>query len=59
MKYAVEARIFNIGKIVTKVRPAVPGEENRWYETRTCDVYIDIFDSEREAWEFRKKYKNA
>ena len=39
MKYAVEARIFNNGKIVAKMRPAEPGEENNYHETRTCDVW--------------------
>ena len=40
MKYAVEARIFNNGKIVTKVRKAVDGEESECKETRTCDIWI-------------------
>lgn len=35
MKYAVEARIFNNGKIVAKMRPAEQGEENKCRETRT------------------------
>lgn len=59
MKYAVEARIFGNGKIVAKVRPAADGEESGCTETRTCDVWVDIFDSEAEAKAFARDYKNA
>lgn len=59
MKYAVEARIFNNGKIVAKMRPAEQGEESKCRETRTCDVWIDVFDDEFEAKDFLKGYKRA
>lgn len=59
MKYAVEARIFYNGKIVAKMRPAEPGEENNYHETRTCDVWTDVFDEGLEAEEFLKGYKRA
>ena len=55
--YAVEARIFNNGKIVARVRPAQEGEENGCTETRTCDVWVDIFDTEKEARQFCNDYK--
>ena len=57
--YAVEARIFNNGKIVARVRPAQEGEENGCTETRTCDVWVDIFDTEKEARQFCNDYKKA
>ena len=59
MLYAVEARIFNSGKIVAKVRPAEEGEECGCTETRSCDIWVDIFDNEREARQFCNDYKKA
>lgn len=59
MEYAVEARIFNNGRIVAKVRPAEKGEESGRTETRTCDVWVDIFKTEAEAKVFARDYKNA
>ncbi len=38
IRYAVEARIFNNGKIVAKVREAGTDEENGCRETRTCHL---------------------
>lgn len=59
MKYAVEARVFNNGKIVAKVRPAEDGEKDRHMETNTCDIWIDTFDIEQEAREFARGYRTA
>lgn len=59
MKYAVEARIFNSGKIVAKVRPAKEDEVDGCTETRTCDIWVDIFETESEARAFARDYKNA
>lgn len=58
-KYAAEARIFNTGKIIAKVRPAADGEETNMYETRTCDIWVDVFDSRQEAEEFCQQYQKA
>lgn len=59
MKHAVEARIFNNGKIITKLRLAEEEEESRKEETRTCDIWIDVFDTYEEAKQFREEYKRA
>lgn len=59
MKYAAEARIYNSGKIVAKVREAKPGEQEGCTETRSCDVWIDLFDTEKEAREFAAGYRRA
>ena len=59
MKYAVEARIFNNGRIVTKVRPALDGEENKSTETNSCDIWVDIFDTEQEALRFQNEYRRS
>lgn len=59
MKYAVEARIFNNGKIVAKVRPAEDGEESGYTESRTCDIWVDVFESKKEARQFCNEYKKA
>lgn len=59
MKYAIEARIFSNGKIVTKVRKAEDGEISGCKETRTCDIWIDVFDTEAEAIRFANEYKKA
>lgn len=59
MKYAVEARIFDNGRIVAKVRSAVDGEKGGCTETRSCDVWVDIFDTKEEAQSFCDDYRNA
>lgn len=59
MKYAVEARIFDNGRIVTKIRPADDGEESSYSEMRTCDIWIDIFDNLKAAENFARDYKRA
>ncbi len=59
MKYAVEAKVFHNGKIVARVRPADDGEENGCTETRTCDIWVDVFDDEQEARRFCRDYKTA
>lgn len=59
MKYAVEARIFDNGKIIAKVRPALDGEVSSCTEARTCDIWIDIFETEKEARQFCNDYKKA
>ena len=57
MRYAVEARIFNNGKIVAKVRPAQPDEESRMDENNICNIWIDVFEKKEEADDFCKQYK--
>ena len=59
IRYAVEARIFNHGKIVAKVREAGTDEENGCRETRTCDIWVDVFDTQKEAEQFCAGYKKA
>lgn len=60
MKYAVEARAFGNGRIVVKVRRAKDGEESGCTETRSCDVWIDIFETKESAREFvARNYKHA
>lgn len=54
--YAVEARIFADGKIITKVRMAEPEEVSHHYGTRTCEVWIDVFGSSEEAEDFVMQY---
>lgn len=57
--FAVEAKVFNNGKIVAKVREARPDEVEGCTETRTCDVWIDLFEDYKEACRFKNDYKNA
>lgn len=59
MKYAVEARIFDNGKIIAKVRPAEDGEESYMTETKLCDIWVDVFDGKEEAEDFCKQYRRA
>lgn len=58
-RYAVEARIFNNGKIVAKVRSAEDGEISRVENREMCDVWVDVFDSKSEADDFCKQYLKA
>lgn len=55
-RYAVEARIFNIGIVVTKVRLAEHWEKTRRLETKNGVIWIDVFNSREEAEEFRLQY---
>ena len=55
-RYTVEARIFADGKIITKVRPALPEEESYQYGTRACEIWIGVFDSREEAENFALQY---
>lgn len=59
MRYAVEARIFNSGKIIAKVRSAEDGEEDHMTETKLCDIWVDVFDERSDAVDFCKQYKKA
>lgn len=59
MKYAVEARIFDNGRIVTKVRPAEDGETNHSVYMANCSTWVDVFDNENEARQFSLEYKKA
>lgn len=59
MKYAVEARIFNNGKIIAKVRLAEDGEESSMTETKLCDIWVDVFDTKEEADDLYKQYRKA
>lgn len=59
MKFAVEARIFDNGKIIAKVRPAEDGEESSMTEAKLCDIWVDVFDTKYEADDFCKQYKKA
>lgn len=59
MKHAVEARVFSNGRIVAKVRPAREGEIDSRKETSTCEIWVDVFEEEREAQQFCRDYKKA
>ncbi len=59
MKHAVEARIYNNGKIIVKIRDAKPDETDSYIQTKTCDIWVDIFDSYSTAQNFARQYKNA
>lgn len=59
MRYAVEARIFDNGKIIVRVRPAAEGEEDSYTEMRTCEVWVDIFESRADAEVFARDYKRG
>lgn len=56
-KWAVEARMFYNGKVVVRMRKARLGEEDSREETKTCEIWIDIFDSEEEARNFYRDYR--
>ena len=58
-KYAVEAKIFNDGRIAAKVRKAEPGEESNCSEMRLFDLAIDVFDDEQAANEYCRAYRKA
>lgn len=55
-RYAVEARIFNTGMVITKVRPAGGMEGTGVLEGKLHCRCVDVFDSREEAEEFRLQY---
>lgn len=55
-RYAVEARIFNTGKIITKIRPPKGWEGTGVLEGKLYCRCVDVFDSREEAEEFCKQY---
>ena len=57
--FAVEARIFNNGKIVVRVRESKPDEIEGCTETRTCDVWVDLFETCEDAVRFKNDYAKA
>ena len=59
MKYAVEARVFYNGRVVTKIREAEAGEINFRTETNTCEIWVDVFDTKEEALRFQDEYKRT
>lgn len=59
MKWTVEARIFNNGKIVALMREALEGEESYHTENEKYDLWIDVFETEQEARIFLREYKNG
>lgn len=59
MQYAVEARMFNNGKTVIRIRPARMYEEESRVETDGCDIWVDLFDTRLEAERFARQYRNA
>lgn len=59
MKYAVEARVFSNGMVVSKIRPAANGEVSEVSQTMTCEIWVDVFETEQEAREFAKGYRRA
>ena len=56
MKYAVEARAFYCGSLVTKVREAEDHESNKHSTTPVCEVWIDVFDDYNDAEQFAAQY---
>lgn len=59
MAYAVEARVFDNGKIVAKKRAAEPGEISEVKHDKNCDVWVDIFETAQGADEFLEMYKQT
>ena len=59
MKYAVEAKIFDNGKVMARVRLARDGEESGYAETRRCVILVDIFDDPYEAARYCEGYRKT
>lgn len=59
MEYVVEARVFDNGKIVAKKRKADSDEKTGVTRDKNCDVWVDVFETETEADEFLKMYKQT
>lgn len=59
MAYAVEARAFRNGMIVAKKRAAENGEMSSHRSADSCEIWIDVFESEKDADGFLKMYKRG
>ncbi len=56
MAYAVEARVFDNGRIISKIREAKEGEEDSMTVTARCDIWVDVFKSYDDARAFERQY---
>jgi hypothetical protein len=55
MKYAVEQKIYDTGKVHVKVSKCDDNEESFSEEMSNYDLYFDVFDTREKAEEFRKE----
>ena len=53
MKYGVEQKYFDDGSITAKIVPMSDEAGNVVIEEKGYDLYIDVFDSQDDAVEFR------
>ena len=58
-RWTVEARIFNTGKVVAKMRPATEDDVEGRFDREGYMELIDIFDDERDARDFLRDYRRA
>ena len=61
MNYAVENKYFNNGTVKTKVFKTDTLEKgfSSFKECSKCDVYVDVFGSQKEAHDFVRRCKEA
>ena len=59
MKYAVELKYYDNGKVRARVRVAENGERERREEREQYDFYVDIFRTKAEALEWAEEAKEA
>ena len=59
VKYAVVSKFYDNGNVKYTIREAFPGEEDRSVETKFFDMYINVFETEREIKEFISGLKKA
>lgn len=59
MKYAVELKYYDSGKICARVRLAEKGERERREEREQYDFYVDIFRTKAEAAEWADEAREA
>ena len=59
MKWTVVAKIYDSGRIVANCRPTADTDVSGCTETRTCDIWVEIFNTEAEARQRAREYETA
>ena len=54
-KFTVITKVFDTGKVEGQMREFIQGDVESFKEEELFDVYVDVFDSYKEAKEFLKE----
>lgn len=60
MKYAIQTKVYDDGKIfVSPVYEVKDSAKDTYEQYNTFDIYVDVFNTKKEALEFKDEAKDA